>query len=432
MFNKILITKNVLVWLLCSLFAFTAQVVLADGSSPGRAVIAWISVDGVRPDYIDRVSTPFFDKIKREGAFSHELEPVFPSLTFPSHASQATGVTVDRHGIPLNSFYDAKRNRSYFYPGFASLLEAEPIWNTAQRQGLRTVVSDWVMSFYQRGRHASTYFGKSFDGNLTDKQRLELLLDVWQKDRGRRNPYQLIMGYMIATDSIGHEYGPDSGEVDAAMVQVDAELSWFAEEAVRIFTNRMNPSDALYLIITTDHGMSAVHSVAHPAYLAGLKSEDEKIVHVIAGGNIAHYFFNKIKDDDELEHYRNLIMKELKSRDFLQAYERDDLPERWGYSHPSRVGDIVAVLNTGYAFSRRASKAVVPVEETGGPLGMHGYDPADDPNMLGIMYVWRYPEPLGGVDLGRVHSLQLHATVAGLLGINPALDARTDPVVFNP
>jgi hypothetical protein len=59
---------------------------------------------------------------------------------------------------------------------------------------------------------------------------------------------------------------------------------------------------------------------------------------------------------------------------------------------------------------------------------MHGYDPVTNPEMLGAAIVWRFPEPIGGLDLGPVHSLQLHATVARLLGIDPAEAARQDGI----
>src|SRR3954463_3752397 len=72
-----------------------------------RTVVVWISIDGLRPDYLDRAPTPLFHQFMREGAFSRQLVTITPSLTFPSHVSEATGVPADGHGIPANDFYDS-------------------------------------------------------------------------------------------------------------------------------------------------------------------------------------------------------------------------------------------------------------------------------------------------------------------------------------
>ena len=57
-----------------------------------RPYVVLVSFDGVRPDYLDRFDTPHFDRLARTGVVSDSLIPVFPSLTFPSHYTIATGV----------------------------------------------------------------------------------------------------------------------------------------------------------------------------------------------------------------------------------------------------------------------------------------------------------------------------------------------------
>ncbi len=78
------------------------------------------------------------------------------------------------------------------------------------------------------------------------------------------------------------------------------------------------------------------------------------------------------------------------------------------------------VLPKGYTFNKLAPAAVVDTSVTNGPLGMHGYPVEDDPEMYGVTLFWRYPQLLGGKDLGEVNWRQLHPTVARLLGIRPA------------
>ena len=64
----------------------------------------------------------------------------------------------------------------------------------------------------------------------------------------------------------------------------------------------------------------------------------------------------------------------------------------------------------------------------GGQKGAHGYDPAACPAMLGGAVIWKYGSNAGGRDLGPIDNTQWHATVANLLGIQPAAGADSRPV----
>ena len=78
--------------------------------STDRDYVVLISFDGLRHDYLDRVDTPGFDRLAATGAVADALIPVFPSLTFPSHYSIATGMYPASHGIVGNQFYDPARD----------------------------------------------------------------------------------------------------------------------------------------------------------------------------------------------------------------------------------------------------------------------------------------------------------------------------------
>ena len=51
-----------------------------------------VGVDGFRHDYFDLFETPTFDRVAAAGAKADALIPLFPSLTFPSFYSIATGL----------------------------------------------------------------------------------------------------------------------------------------------------------------------------------------------------------------------------------------------------------------------------------------------------------------------------------------------------
>ena len=401
-------------------------------AQPTRTIV-WISVDGIRPDYLDRATLPNMHRWIAEGALSREFVPVFPSLTFSSHVSKATGATVNAHGIPSNSFIDRTDWRVHRYPWSAQLLDAEPIWTTATRQGLRVISQDWPLSHEQRGEHATAYHGERFPRGLSGSERMALVSDSWNEDvrlaeqtADGRAPIRLALGYMEGPDSPGHSYGPDAEEPIRALEVADGQLGVFMAEVIRLWELHRAAHDELYLIITTDHGMSDVHTLVNLNYLAGIL--DDQQVAAITSGNVGHIFVRGEYGSEEHETRVDAIVAKINEQPFASAYRRADLPPEWGYDHPTRTGDVVAVIDTGYTFSGRPREMRAPVTDFDGPLGMHGYDPATNPEMNGIMLMWRYPEPLGGIDLGRVHSLQMHATVAELLGIEPAETARRDAI----
>ena len=62
--------------------------------------------DGLSPDMLRLEATPSLDRLRREGAWTHRLLPVFPTLSLPNGVSISTGCLPARHGIVANRFLD--------------------------------------------------------------------------------------------------------------------------------------------------------------------------------------------------------------------------------------------------------------------------------------------------------------------------------------
>ena len=90
------------------------------------------SIDGTRHDYVDHYHLSFFllRGSCRLGAYTRQLVPVFPSPTFPSHASEITGaVDVQTHGITSNTFYASRATwRLHKLASSAACCSAESLW----------------------------------------------------------------------------------------------------------------------------------------------------------------------------------------------------------------------------------------------------------------------------------------------------------------
>ena len=400
-----------------------------------RNTVVWISIDGLRGDYVRRGGLRFFERLLNEAATTDKLRPAFPSTTFPSHSAEATGVTADKHGITGNAFYDSGSGLLYNQPNDAALLQAEPIWLTAQRQGVQTAVFDWPLSFAQKGRVRTEIFLDRFDPGIPDEQRLERVLDGWKStiEKPSSVALHLVMGYIVATDKPGHVYGPDSMEIVRELTAVDAALADFCTRAIEIWKQqRHTPNDRLFFVFSTDHGMSPMRVIVSFDRLLGL-APNSPDYHLTTTGNVGHIFLNSKKyppDSDAREaKLRELQQRVISTVPDFRAYLRHEIPTKFGYSHPTRTGDLVVILPSGYAFGVPESGELL-VDISARPTyvrGMHGYDVDSDPNMLGFLAIWEPARP-AAVDLGTVSWDQLHPTVAKLLGIRPAAGATGAPL----
>jgi predicted AlkP superfamily pyrophosphatase or phosphodiesterase len=374
---------------------------------------------------VDTADTKFCRRLMSEGAFTRKMVPVFPSLTFPSHVSQATGASVNRHGIIANAIYDDEKDVRWSYPNVAKEVLCEPIWNTVKRGGKRVLVYDWPVSQQQTGEFKADYFDQAYNTGLSDQQRLDRLIETWKKDDGKQ-PLQLLMGYVSGDDKAGHKYGPNAPQTKAAVEATDALLADFFKQCQQVFREKMSADDTLYFILSTDHGMDDVRVVLNPRLMCGSAWNDE--MRLVASGSVAHIFLERLGPPPARKPHIQKLKKVLQTYKFAKVFARDELPKEWEYDHPTRTGDVVMSVDTGYFFSEREGPEMSSIDPTQGPLGMHGYSASENPNMLGFLGLWRSGKPIGGVDLGELDSRRLHATVAHLLNVRPAETAVPDPI----
>jgi alkaline phosphatase D len=102
------------------------------------------------------------------------------------------------------------------------------------------------------------------------------------------------------------------------------------------------------------------------------------------------------------------------------------MPLRWHYNNP-RVGDLLLVAHPGYYFqilSKNFGNVKYPV------FGVHGYDPAEVPEMNGIFYACG-PNIKTGATLPAFENVHIYPFVARLLGIQPPV-TDGDLSVLNP
>ena len=177
-----------------------------------------ISIDGFRWDYLDRHPAPNLRRLAREGVEARSLVPIFPSKTFPNHYTIVTGLHPDRHGIVDNTMADPVLGR--FHLGNREAItdgrwwSGEPIWVTAERQGLRAATCFWPGSEAEIAGVRPTYW-LPYDGKLAGEERVRIVLG-WLDLPADRRPSFLTL-YWSDVDGAAHATGTASAETAAAV-----------------------------------------------------------------------------------------------------------------------------------------------------------------------------------------------------------------------
>jgi len=192
---------------LCSAVLALCVIFALSGAGPPPAVkvspptVVLISMDGVRWDYPGKYHLPSFEAIAKEGCSARRLTPPFPSLTFPSHATLATGVNPSHHGIVANSFLDRVLDLRFSDEPEASWLKAPPLWVLCERAGMRAAVGGWCNSRGPWEGTSPAYF-RPYEGGDHDRDTARWILDLLKRPASERP--RLIMAWMRGADGPGH------------------------------------------------------------------------------------------------------------------------------------------------------------------------------------------------------------------------------------
>ncbi len=377
----------------------------------GLDAVIVISMDGVPGDLLKRARTPVLDALAAAGARVERLVPPFPSNTFPTHASMATGTYPDKHGIVNNKFVDRKRG-GFNREREAFWLRAEPLWVTAERQGVRTGVIMWVTSEGDwRGTLPTLHM--KYRRRTPDEEKVERILSWLSRPEPERP--RLIMAWFRGSDHEAHVFGPESREARQRIEEEDRLVGRLLEGLEHRGLRRSTT-----LLVVTDHGLIPVHRVVNLA--RALRAGGLGGVVATAGG-LSHVYLDA---PWEIERAQRV----LSGHGRYTLYRREELPSAWRALAKERVGDLVAVAEPGVWFSEgpRAIAGKTPKNRRGG----HGYPPgvAGTEGFLIAAGPGIRPE----ARLPVAAAVDLHPTVCRLLGIRPAprIDGRALEAILTP
>ena len=376
-----------------------------------KPYVVLVSFDGFRHDYLARYDTPSFDQVANSGGSADALIPVYPSLTFPSHYSIATGLYPEHHGIVGNRFFDPVRGEAYDYRNTATVQDGtwyggEPIWVTAETQGMVAAAMLFVGTEAAIGGVRPTFW-TPYDARGSHRQRVDQVV-AWLSLPADERPH-LITLYFSAVDGAGHDSGPTSPAVEGAVRQVDTALARLLDGL-----GKLPYGDQVSVVLVSDHGMGRVD----PDLVANLREiADLRNTRVVVTGPGANLFVGG--DAARARTVRDDINDGLRGG---RAYLRDEVPDALRYRADARIGDVVVVAEPGALIGMGGSSAPPP--------GMHGWDPRD-PDMHGI-FLATGPEIAPGRRVGPVESVHIYPFLARLLHLTPRPDTDGDLSVLAP
>ena len=376
-----------------------------------------VSIDGFRPDYLDRGVTPRLSALAREGVTGPML-PSFPSKTFPNHWTLVTGLTPDHHGIVANRMEDVRRPGETFTMATDDPFwwnAAEPIWVTAERAGIRTGTVSWPGSnvgwggTITRGSNHDLPVGgirpsewAQFNQALTSPQRVDTAID-WLRRPAVTRP-RFVTLYFDVVDTAGHDGGPDSAVVNAALGEVDGAIGQLVDGLASL-------GQPANLIVVADHGMAATSSdrtialdrVADPADYRILETGPYASLYPVAG------------------HEAKLARALLAPHAHMTCWRKDMIPARFRYGTNPRIPPYLCLADVGWLVVKTSPSS----PSTG---GNHGYDNAAP--AMRALFLANGPAFRPGVTLRPFPNTDVAPLLRDLLGLPPGTGLDGDDAPF--
>lgn len=350
-----------------------------------------VSIDGFRPDYLDRGDTPVLSRLAVEGVRG-SMQPSFPTKTFPNHYAIVTGLHPDRNGIVANKMEDARRPGETFTMATTDAFwwdEAEPIWVSAEKAGIRTATMFWPGSNVPiHGRYPDDW--QQFAQAMPERNRIAAIVD-WLRRPAAKRP-RLLTLYFDSVDTAGHKFGPDSPEVRAAMRGVDARIGEMLAELTAM-------GQPVNLVVAADHGMAPIDQSRTIDFNAVFPAGSTR---VIEDGPYAA--FEAMPGQEA-----TVRAARAKAGPHMRCWDKADLPARLAYGRNPRVPRFVCIADSGWMILSKPPQ--YPVKG-----GAHGFDNADP--LMRAGFVAAGPAFARGTVEGR--NVDVYALVRRLIGMPAA------------
>ena len=295
-----------------------------------------------------------------------------------------------------NSFYDPDLDRYYRVSDRSAVEDGifyggEPIWVTAEKQGITSASFFWVGSEAPVKGIQPTYW-KKYEHEFPYEQRIDTVIH-WLSLPEESRPH-LILWYMDEPDGSGHKYGPLSKDIYREVEYLDSLVGVFLRKI-----EKLPHADQIDIIVTSDHGMGPIHAEKTIFLDEYLKEE----------------WFETVQG-----HNPNLILKAkpafydsawstLSNIPHVKVWKHGELPERLHYGANTRTRDFILVADSAWQINTGHGKAYSG--------GAHGYDNANT-DMHTIFYAMG-PSFNRNPDYPSFYNVDIYNLIAEILDLVP-------------
>ncbi|MCP3942304.1 MAG: alkaline phosphatase family protein [Desulfobacteraceae bacterium] len=456
--------KHIFIIIATSTLLFSSAIAMTDS----RPSVLYISIDGMRPDIIqnskryNKIKIPVLRSLMKKGTYAKQVIGVFPTLTYPSHASLITGTNPNTHGIINNKYFDPTGINKDAWMWFADHKVAD-LWKIAGNSGYTTANVGWPSTV-----------GADIDFNIVEYWRTNTKLDQsivdalgtkglvkevvaktgidrypsadWdiKSDRARFAAGMYIMNnklapilqkegkpffmtqYFAAYDEYAHHYDWMSKNAFNILEEIDGMLGKMIRQMDRI-------TDGNYVIaVVSDHGFISIDTIINlntqfvKAGLICLDKEgnmkDWKVYGLDGHGSI----YIKVKDAGDLKSYEKakkilLNLAANKKNGIDKVYDRTQLKNIPGY----KGADLVCSASSGYRFSTDLTGNLHSKPKTSpeGYLATHGFAPSNPDTHASAFLIGKgIPQ---GRNIGTINLIDIAPTLAKTMDLTlPAAEGK--------
>ena len=200
-----------------------------------------LGVDGLSPSGIQRATTPHFNRVLREGAFSFQARAVLGTSSSQNWASMIMGAGPEQHGITSNGW---ERNKYSIEPTATGMEDIFPtIFGVLkeQRPSARTA------SIYDWGGFGRLYETSAVDVDANPEGPVKTMDEALALLEEEHPDFLFI--HLDHVDGAGHTFGHGSDEYFTSVELADSLLG-----ALLTGLEQNGQLDETLLIITSDHG----------------------------------------------------------------------------------------------------------------------------------------------------------------------------------
>ena len=420
-----------------------ADVPAAVPVAPDDRHVLIVTMDGF-PSYVFRdphAPIPTIRRLAAEGVAAEGMRVCNPSVTWPNHTTLVTGVTPAKHSVLFNGLLMHDNSGKPFRVDPArdqrELISVPTLWDTAHAAGLTTAAINWPASRNSPTLDASfpdcpnpfdhmspTMRGELIEAGIVPANKFQFgHLSPPQQDQMwtstacyliRRHQPNLLVLHLLLTDTVNHQYGPQTTAAYTALALADYEL-----RDVLDALDDAGIREKTTIFLTTDHGFARYTRLMQPNVLlakAGIRSDQAQII--TEGGTAFVYVMDP--------GVAGAVEALFRGKEGIADIIKPDGFAGLGLPTPdknARMCNLLLAAKDGYSFGTGAYGTYIVDTSRSYAVGGHGYL-SSNPHMLST-FVVAGRGIKRGAKLGIIDNTSVAPTAARLLGHTiPGADGR--------